>query len=188
MQKALELDPGKIELHQEIGSAYEGMNDYDNAIANFSLYIQKAPEDQVQVADYFNLGKAAYYAGSEMDTTAADYQAKKAAYFAKADSMFSFVAEKVPDSYLGHFWRARVNSALDPETDKGLAKPFYEKTIEVLDAKGDGDPRIYIECYSYLGYYYYVKEDIENSKIYWEKILAIDPTNEIANRAMSGLK
>lgn len=78
-----------------------------------------------------------------------------------------------------------MNSALDPETDKGLAKPFYEKTIEVLDAKGDGDPRIYIECYSYLGYYYYVKEDIENSKIYWEKILAIDPTNEIANRAMS---
>lgn len=86
------------------------------------------------------------------------------------------------------FGAARVNSALDPETDKGVAKPFYEKTIEVLDAKGDGDPRIYIECYSYLGYYYYVKEDIENSKIYWEKILAIDPTNEIANRAMSGLK
>ena len=188
LQKALELDPGKIELYQEIGSAYEGMNDYDNAIANFSLYIQKAPEDQVQVADYFNLGKAAYYAGSEMDTTAALYHTKRAAYFAKADSMFSFVAEKVPDSYLGHFWRARVNSALDPETDQGLAKPFYEKTIEVLDAKGDGDPRIYIECYSYLGYYYYVKEDIENSKIYWEKILAIDPTNEIANRAMSGLK
>lgn len=47
--------------------------------------------------------KPPYYAGSEMDTTAADYQAKKAAYFAKADSMFSFVAEKVPDSYLGHF-------------------------------------------------------------------------------------
>lgn len=50
---------GQIELYQEIGSAYEGNDDYDNAIANFSLYIQKAPEDQVQVADYFNLGKAA---------------------------------------------------------------------------------------------------------------------------------
>lgn len=62
-----------------------------------------------------------------MDTTAADYQAKKAAYFAKADSMFSFVAEKVPDSYLGHFWRARVNSALDPENRQGARQTVLRK-------------------------------------------------------------
>ena len=85
-------------------------------------------------------------------------------------------------------WRARVQSALDPETTEGLAKPYYEKTIEVLDAQGDDRPQIYIECYSYLGYYYFVKEDVANSKTYWEKILAIDPEHEVAKRALEAMK
>lgn len=188
LQKALALDPKEVALYQEIAEAYEDMNDYANAINNFTLYIQKAPQEEVQVTDYYNVGTAAYFAAHSLDTTATDYAAQKAAYLAKADSMFAYVTEKAPDSYLGYFWRARVQSALDPETDQGLAKPYYEKTVEVLDAQGDDRPQIYIECYSYLGYYYYVKEDIENSKKYWEKILAIDPEHAVAKRALEAMK
>ena len=164
------------------------IDNYDSAIANYSLYIQHMPEEEVQVTDYYNIGRAAYFAGSSIDTTVTDYAVKQKAYLNKADSMFAFVAEKVPDSYLGYFWRARVQSALDPETTEGLAKPYYEKTIEVLDAQGDDRPQIYIECYSYLGYYYFVKEDVANSKTYWEKILAIDPEHEVAKRALEAMK
>lgn len=188
LQKALALDPKQVALYQEIANAYEDMNDYGNAITNFTLYIQNMPQEEVQVTDYYNLGTAAYYAAHSLDTAATDYAAQKAAYLAKADSMFAYVSEKAPDSYLRYFWRARVQSALDPETDQGLAKPYYEKTVEVLDAQGDDRPQIYIECYSYLGYYYYVKEDIENSKKYWEKILAIDPEHEVAKRALEAMK
>lgn len=45
-----------------------------------------------------------------------------------------------------------------------------------------------IECYSYLGYYYLLKSDYATSKEYWNKILAIDPTNATANRALDGIK
>ena len=188
LQKALELDPKQVALYQEIAEAYETIDNYDSAIANYSLYIQHMPEEEVQVTDYYNIGRAAYFAGSSIDTTVTDYAVKQKAYLNKADSMFAFVAEKVPDSYLGYFWRARVQSALDPETTEGLAKPYYEKTIEVLDAQGDDRPQIYIECYSYLGYYYFVKEDVANSKTYWEKILAIDPEHEVAKRALEAMK
>ena len=42
------------------------------------------------------------------------------------------VAAKVPDNYLGNFWRARVNSLRDPETTQGLAKPYYEAALSIL--------------------------------------------------------
>lgn len=52
-----------------------------------------------------------------------------------ADSTFHAIAEAAPDSYLGNFWRARANSALDPETTQGLAKPFYEEVAALLESK-----------------------------------------------------
>lgn len=52
-----------------------------------------------------------------------------------ADSVFHAIAEAAPDSYLGNFWRARANSALDPETTQGLAKPFYEEVAALLESK-----------------------------------------------------
>ena len=41
---------------------------------------------------------------------------------------------------------------------------------------------------SYLGYYYLLKSDYATSKEYWNKILAIDPTNATANKALDGIK
>ena len=54
---------------------------------------------------------------------------------ASADSVFQAIAVAAPDSYLGNFWRARANSALDPETTLGLAKPFYEEVATLLKVK-----------------------------------------------------
>jgi tetratricopeptide repeat family protein len=39
-----------------------------------------------------------------------------------------------------------------------------------------------------LGYYYFVKEDYNQSKQYWNKILEIDPENETATKALGGIK
>ena len=38
---------------------------------------------------------------------------------------------------LWNFWRARTNSALDPETSQGLAKPYYEGVAALLTGKND---------------------------------------------------
>ena len=117
-----------------------------------------------------------------------------------ADSVFHSIAEAAPDSYLGNFWRARANSALDPETTLGLAKPFYEEVATLLESKNDPHYNsALIECYSYLGYYYLLAienpalkaeamANKEKSKEYWNKILAIDPANATAKRALDGIK
>ena len=81
-----------------------------------------------------------------------------------------------------------MNSSLDPETTKGLAKPFYEQTATLIEGKAD--PRynsVLIECYSYLGYYSLLQKDNELSLTYWNKILVIDPTNATATKAIAGI-
>ena len=50
------------------------------------------------------------------------------------------------------------------------------------------NPKLLIEPYLYLGYYYILKEDNATAKTYYEKVKAIDPQNSIANQALEVLK
>ena len=109
-------------------------------------------------------------------------------YLFKADSLFAIVKERVPDSHLGSLWQARTQSQLDPETEQGLAKPYYESCIPILEKNKEKYSNELTECYRYLGYYYYLKQDMDNSKIYWNKILSIDPSNATAQEALKNIK
>ena len=85
-------------------------------------------------------------------------------------------------------WQARANSQMDPETEKGLAKPYYESTIPILEKNKDKYLKELSECYRYLGYYYYLKQDMDSSRLYWNKLLEIDPTNKTALEALKNIK
>jgi tetratricopeptide (TPR) repeat protein len=140
-------------------------------------------------------GRDCYFAAGSIDSVAIaanpqDSIVKKELY-QKADSVFAELVKRIPDNYLGYFWRARVNALIDPETTQGLAKPYYEQTVAILeksDNKNNGNKRELIESYQYLGYYYYLKEDFPNSKLYWNKILEIDPSHAVAKQALEGLQ
>ncbi|MDC1595814.1 hypothetical protein POY66_12455, partial [Phocaeicola vulgatus] len=67
-------------------------------------------------------------------------------------------------------------------------KPYYEAALSILEQKPDSIKSVLVECNSYLGYYYFVKEDYNQSKLYWNKILEIDPGNETATKALQGIK
>lgn len=187
-KKALELDPTKTNLWLEISNAYANGNNYVGAIDAFQKYYSSLDADKKTPDLQFQLGKLYYGKGTLPDSLAVDAAARKVA-LASADSVFAGIAQAAPDSYLGNFWRARTNSALDPETTQGLAKPYYETVVTLLTSKND--PRYnsaLIECYSYLGYYYLVANKLPESKEYWNKILAIDPANATAKRALDGIK
>ena len=177
-QKALELDLAKISIYKEMAEVYELLEQYDKAIENYNKFIANAG-NQVTVADYFLLGQT-YYSASTATTNAQ----QKNEYARTADSIFAYVAEKTPNSYLGNFWRARTNTMLDPETEQGLAKPYYEAAILLLNKDNARDVKPLIECYRYLGYYYYLKNDVLTSKQYWNNILELDPKNETAINAL----
>ncbi len=183
-RKALEMDSTKIELWKDISDMYNENNDYKNAIANYLVYFNLLTEDKKTADVSYDLGKLYYGLGnSDKDSS----NVKKAALL-KADSVFTKVITLDPTNYRGYIWRARTNFALDPETLQGLAKPFYEQTIPIVEAKAD--PRynpVILECCIYLGYYYYLKKVFTQSKLYWNEILALDPKNDMAIKAIDGI-
>jgi len=132
---------------------------------------------------YVNLGKMYYFWGS---TDSIDVNIKKASLH-NADSIFAKAATLYPTDYRPNYYRAKTNFALDPEN--GSAKPYYEQTLALVESKANVrfNP-IIIECSRFLGYYYFLKEDYTQSKVYWNKILAIDAKNDIANKAMDGIE
>lgn len=180
--KAIKLEETPAEILKEISDAYEKKHDYDNAISYYEKYLDKASKKD-DATELFLFGRLNYYAVSD-----SAYQAKQSVYLDNADKTFAKVAETAPDSYLGNFWRARTNSLKDPETTSGLAKPYYEAALNILLNSSSTAKSQIIECESYLGYYYFVKGDNEQSKKYWNKILEIDPQNGTALKALKGIK
>lgn len=186
--KALEKDNTQNDVWREISDTYEQNNDYTQAIIAYQKYYDSLNQGKKTPEVLFRLGRLYYGQGTSADTLAVQPADRKTALQA-ADSVFTLVAEQAPDSYLGELWRARTNSAMDPETTEGLAKPHYEKVVDVLLAKNEPKYNsVLIECYSYLGYYYLLKSDYPTSKEYWNKILAIDPINATAKKALDGIK
>ncbi|MBP9553083.1 MAG: hypothetical protein KBE36_02605 [Bacteroides sp.] len=184
-QNALKLDTTKIDLWREISSSYESLNDYTGSIEAYTKYLSLQSSDKQTPDLLFQLGKLYYGEG----TTKSVSSAEKITSLQKADSVFTIITQKAADSYLGYFWRARTNSALDPETTQGLAKPYYESVISLLASKNDARYNsVLVECYSYLGYYCLVNNAVAQSKEFWNKILAIDPANATAKKALEGIK
>ena len=187
-QKAYELDSASVELLQQISDAYASNDDYEKAIDAYKKYCEALPAEERTMENTFQLGRLYYSEGTATDTIKVTREMRQAALI-QADTIFAEVAAEAPDSYLGNFWRARTNSAIDPETTQGLAKPYYEKVVEMLLPKNDARyNRVIIECYKYLGYYFLLQSDYETSKDYWNKILAIDPNDTLAKTALEGIE
>lgn len=181
-EKALALDSSKVEIYREISGVYEEQEDYPRAIEAYRTYMD-ARHSSADLGELFLYGRLNYFAAA--DSTLKE---QKAIYLSEADQAFARVAEYAPDNYLGSFWRARTHSLLDPETTEGLAKPYYEAALAVLEQKPDAFVPLLLECLSYMGYYYFLKGDYPTSKEYWERILQIDADNQPAKAALEIFK
>ncbi|MFZ4581967.1 MAG: tetratricopeptide repeat protein [Paludibacter sp.] len=183
---ALKYDATKVELWKDISDMYTEIDSLNNAIDAYNKYLNSNPEKLKNNADaLMGLGKLYYGLGNDSTTSAV---AKKSALL-KADSVFAVVKSLEREVYRGDFWRARTNAALDPETTLGLAKPFYEQTLAIVEPKNDARYNaVLVECYSYLGYYTLLQKDNAGSLVYWNKILVINPSNATAKKAIAGIQ
>lgn len=187
-KKAIELDPSKVSLFKDIATTCARDKMYAEAANYYKEYIKMLGDEKADPTDFYQLGSYYLSAGAnvESDTTLTPEEIKtqSLAFYKEADAAFAVVAERKPDSYLGYYQRARTNYQMDPDSELGLAKPYYEETIRVLLADPEPNTKILIEAYSYLSYYYYLQydkgkkaDDKLNVKNYAEKILELDPEN-----------
>jgi len=190
-KKATENSQSPLEFNKEISQSFEKMKNYNGAAAYLEKHFKT--NKNIVPADLLLWGRNCYFAAGAIDSAAiAQNPAKaneRAALYLKADSIFGDFSIRYPEHYMGYFWRARVNAILDPNTESGLAKPYYEKVAEILEKTNNAErKKEMIESYQYLGYYYYLKEDKSNSLIYFNKIIAIDPINSVALEAIKGIE
>ena len=171
---------------KQLSDAYKAQEDFPNAIKNYEDYlnnVEKASANDIAALAQLHL----QHANKKQSA------AEQAECFKKADQTYQDLENKFEDAAeYATFMRARVNSYMDTDQKLGLAKPFYEKLDQLIGGKENKDAtdkaRL-IESYRYLiSYYFVIQEDKENAKQYAEKLLAIDPNNEIAKQVMDAMK
>ncbi len=188
LAKAIKMDSSYAAPLSDLGKAKFTEKKYDLSAKLYELAIADTTSKTI-IYDNFYLGMAYYfdYAGKDPAT-----QKTSRDLLVKADSAFSYVAQKSPSTPDSYLYRARINRMLDDEQNsKGLMVPFYEKYIEVLKAKEGAmaDPRYknpLVEAYNNLGAYY-LSSNQSKAKEYFNKSLALDPANAYASDVLKSI-
>jgi len=125
--------------------------------------------------DLFNWGVSAYRSNN----------------YALADSVFGLYTEKYPDQGFGYYWRARTNAVIDTGMTVGLAIPYYNQLIEMMekDSLSNVDKKWMLEAYGYIAAYEAnTQKNYDRAIEYFDKILEIDPENADALKYISILE
>lgn len=166
--KALQMDPENMELHDDVAAFYVKQKDYAKAIPIYTKIIESKPKNlnvyNVKLAD-------AYFANKEFD---------------KADELYKVVLETNPDYAHGLFRVAQIQNEKDADKS-GDAKPYFEQFVQKIGAdpaKAASYKAYLIPANYLLGYFAYQAKDFETAKKYWEEVKRLDPSN---NEATTGL-
>ena len=167
IQKAIDMDPANCDLNSDIGKILVKAKKYDKAIAYFEK--KAACPKGLNGQDYFDMGRAYFFGPKD---------------FVKADTCFSKLSQANQTFAAAYFYRGKANVQLDPKNEKWMAKPHYEKALELVkpeDRGSSSNKSNVIEACEYLGYYYVMNKDNAKAKEYFEIIKSLDPANKKAN-------
>ena len=159
----IKKDPTKAcDLQNDLASIYANQKDYKGAARVYSYKLTKCKGD---LTDQFRLATA----------LTGDKQ------YTRADSVYNIILTAKPTYAPGYLARAKVNSYIDSEAKQGLAKPYFDKYIELSKAEG-ADPNKFkeglVEAYGYLGVYNFQKGDKAAALANFQQVLTLDPSNQ----------
>lgn len=169
-KKAIELDSTQVDIYDDLAKMNFKKANYVLAGDWFSKKLTKIKNPSIQ--NYFDIAFAYY----------------KAEDYTKANVYFSKIVDVYPTSMTGQLYYARSKSYLDPESTEALAKPNYEKIIEL----GELDPIKYKEelkeAYKYLYYHYFNLEDKATALTFADKFIKVDPNDPEGMQLMDAAK
>jgi tetratricopeptide (TPR) repeat protein len=157
--KALAFKPDDRNLLNEIANSYAINKRYGNAAKFLTKLIDPNSAGE---EDFVRIGRT-YYSGEDFKT---------------ADSLFSAMTKKYPNYVPAYLWDARTFSRMDPDTKLGLAKPKFEKVLDVAKSDSLKWENEIMESLGYLGYYHMMNNNWSKSKEYYNRMINLDPNNK----------
>ncbi len=181
--KALEISEDakqKSILYKNLSDVYLKKGDSDNAVAYFEKSIEGTDASMDNLDNLGNL----YTEIASQKTQAGDTEGAAAA-FKKADEVYGRMATEYPNyNNYCNYMRAQINANLDPDSEQGLAKPYYEALATSLEGKAErnnSENAMLKQAYLYfIGYHFNVQGDVAAAKAVAEKLIVIDPENSVA--------
>jgi tetratricopeptide (TPR) repeat protein len=113
----------------------------------------------------------------------AGYSDYRGGNYKSADSVFKLYQQKFPEDLYGWYLGARSKEGIDSTGALGLAKPDYDKIIQIADTIADkaSIKDKLIPAYRYMvAYNYNIKHEKDSAIVYNDKILEVDPTDATA--------
>lgn len=173
-KKSIEMEPLAANELNEIGKKLYDQKAFGAAAAVFELAVAY-PNSKNFLIDNFYFGNSLYYENNAKEEAKVDKVALQ-----KADAAFANVIAASPTTQDAYFFRARTNKLL--ENDEMIAKS-YEDYIRVVTEKGPEEVTKnklkFIEAYNNIAAVY-ANTDKAKAIEYFNKTLALDPTNEYA--------
>lgn len=179
------------DIHKSLSDAYKAAKDFPNAIASYKQYLNTAKEpDAIAQAGLgtlmMNWARSLKVEGEEQ------MNEEEVNAYKEADKVWGDLVEKFPDAAeYALFQRGRVNAMLDPDSQQGLAKPYFEKLIELINAREEHDAtdnsRLESSYRYLMSYYYSVAKDNKTALDWANKILEIKPDDEGIKKVVESL-
>ncbi len=147
-------------IMSEMASNYYTFRRYDSAAKTWLKLIDPAKENNF--TEYMQIGRA-YYLGEKYKT---------------ADSVFNLILKKSPDYLPAHVYIARTYSRMDPDYKLGLAKPKFEKVLDVAKKDSIKNQSDMMDAMQYLGYYHMESGNYSRAKDYYNRMINLDPQSK----------
>ncbi len=155
---AADTSANKTDVYRQIAEAYRMKKEYCKSGEWYANLVQIQPA--TQALDYF-WGTVMYYYCKD---------------WKNALSMAEKFETKYDDQASSTYWHARVQSAIDSEATSGLAAASFEKWLNKLgtDVTKPEKKSDVVRAYQYLLFYNYNAKDKEKTKVYMDKLRAVD--------------
>ena len=170
--------------YKNLSDAYIANDDFENGTKYYDIYLNG--KDKPSAYDIAGLASIYQRLGAGLEGQA------QVDAFMKADATYAKLGESYPEQIdYANFMRARLAGAMDPEGEKGLAKPFYQAIVDHLanaENRDNSDNQRLVEAYRYLASHcLFVNNDKDGCIRNFQKVLEIDPENEDAKTALKSL-
>ncbi len=171
LTKAVQLDPKSQEAAQAQAEIYYKNKKYSEAADAYKRLV--AVKEKPSPNEFLNMARA--YSMTEQ------YQ--------QADTVYTQLVEQYPTNIQVTVEAARVKANIDSTQEAGLAKPLYEKVLELANAAPEKNKTFIIESYKYLGSYYAISEgNLAKGKEYFQKVLALNPADQQAKEVLEAIR